>query len=263
MNKYLKLILGLTIAMVLLAYFWFGRQSSRLCKGHCANSLVVGVAAGYAPFVSVNPQGEYEGFDIDVANALAREMDKKLVLQDLGSMSALFTALNQGKIDIIMWGMSITPARLQKVAMVHYAGEPTQSYPLLFWEKIPTHVKSLADLAGQTVCVEPSSAQEVILDQYDQINKLPVEKIDDALLNLQYNKAVAALVESAIARKFKAKYPQIQILDLPLAQENQEQGIGIVIRPKDKLLIRQVQDAVQTLKDSQIIAQFSKKWGII
>src|SRR5438552_12919514 len=101
------------------------------------NELIVGTAAGYAPFVSINPHGDYEGFDIDVANAVAKQMGKKLVLKDLGSMTSLFTALNQGSIDVIIWGLSITQDRLQKVAMIHYQGSPTNSYPLIFWQKIP------------------------------------------------------------------------------------------------------------------------------
>lgn len=258
--KILKII-AVAIFVLVVGYFWFG-TNKRLCTMDCANSLIVGVAAGYAPFVSIDPSGEYEGFDIDVARALAQELGKKLILQDLGSMSSLFTALDQGKIDMIMWGMSITPARLQQVAMVHYEGEVTTSYPLLFWKEIPVGVKSLNDLVGQTVCVEPNSAQQAVLDQYAQINQLPVEKIDDALLNIQYGKAVAALVEPAIANKFQAKYPQVQILNVPLDAANQEQGLGIVIKPANKLLIRQVQDVVQVLKANGMIARFAQKWGI-
>ena len=226
------------------------------------NQLVVGMATGYAPFVSVNPQGEYEGFDIDFAQALAKQLGKQLVLQDLGAMSGLFTALNQGKIDAVIWGMSITSERLQKVAMVHYQGASTRAYPLIFWQTIPAGVSMIADLQGATVCVEPNSAQEVVLDRYPAINKLPVEKVDDALLNIQYGKAVAALVEPAIAKKFKNKYPQIQILDVPLTPTEQEQGMGIVIKPDNLKLIAQVQQAVQVLKANGVIAQLAQKWDL-
>ncbi len=100
-----------------------------------AQSLVVGTVADYAPFVSVNAQGEYEGFDIDVANALAKKMGKQLILNDLGSMSALFIALEQGSIDAIIWGLSITQDRIKKIAMIRYHGEMTLSYPFYFGKK--------------------------------------------------------------------------------------------------------------------------------
>ena len=61
--------------------------------------FVVGTAAGYAPFVSINANGIYEGFDIDFAHALASTMNITLELKDFGSMTSLFLALSTKKID--------------------------------------------------------------------------------------------------------------------------------------------------------------------
>lgn len=225
--------------------------------------FIVGTAAGYAPFVSINPQGDYEGFDIDVATAIAQQMGKKLVIKDLGSMTSLFTALQQGSIDAIIWGLSITQARLKKVSMIHYQGEATASYPLIFWQKIPAGIQSIADMKDKTVCVEPTSAQDAALTNYPFITKLPTEKVDDALLHIQYGKADAAFVEPAIAKKFKNKYPEIQILQVPLALEDQVQGIGIVIQPTNSELIIQLQEAVDALRKHGIIQQLEQKWDIV
>ncbi len=226
-------------------------------------TFIVGTSAAYAPFVSINSQGEYEGFDIDIAHALAKHMGKKLVLKDLGSMTSLFTALDQGTIDAIIWGISITQERLQKVAMVHYQGAVTTSYPLIFWKEIPTGIRTMSDMQGKTVCVEPTSSQDAVLSAYTSVNKLPTEKVDDALLNLQYGKADAAFVEPAIAKKFKKKYPEIQILAIPLAPKDQVQGIGIVLKKNNTKLINQVQETVNTLKAKKVIADLEQKWDIV
>ena len=146
--------------------------------------------------------------------------------------------------------------------MIHYYGSNLDSYPLIFWQEIPVGVKSLNDLAGQVACCEPGSAQEMILDQYDLISKLPVEKIDDALLNIQYGKAVAALVEPAIAKKFSAKYAQVKLLNVPISQELQEQGVGIVTLPERSDLIKQVQAVIKKLKAAGVIDQLAQKWGL-
>lgn len=227
------------------------------------NVLILGTVGGYAPFVSVNEQGHYEGFDIDVANALAKQMGKKLVLKDLGSMTSLLMALEQGSIDAAIWGLSITQERLEKIAMVRYQGEVTRSYPMLFWQKIAAGVFTINDMRGITVCVEPNSSQEGVLKKYDFISIKPTEKVDDALLNIQYGKSDAAFVEPAIANKFKSKYPQIQIVDVELAPEDQVQGIGIAIR-KDKVsLINSIQRAIEHLRNGGIIQAFEKKWEIV
>ena len=225
-------------------------------------TLIVGTSAGYAPFVSVNPAGEYEGFDIDVAKAVALQMNKKLVLKDLGSMSSLFMALDQGMIDAIIWGISITQDRLEKVAMIHYQGSTVTAYPLLFWKTIPANIQSLSDMQGKIVCIEPGSSQDSVLAQYPNIGTLQVDKIDDALLHLQYGKADAAFVEPAIAQKFKNKYPQLESIDIPLALSDQVHGVGIVVKKDKQPLIAQLEQAVAALKSNNIIEQFAQKWNI-
>ncbi|MGB8467725.1 MAG: transporter substrate-binding domain-containing protein [Candidatus Babeliales bacterium] len=224
---------------------------------------VVGIASGYAPFISTNGQGEYEGFDIDVANAIAQRMGKKLVLRDLGSMAPLFMALENGSIDAIMWGLSITAERLEKVAMIHYQGKPTTSYSLLFWQTIPATVKSIEDMGGMTVCVEPASCQDATLSRYPLITRKPTERVDDALLYLQYCSADAALVEPSIAAKFKRLYPEIQIMDVPLCPEDQVMGIGIAVKKRDDALQEQLQQSIAQLIEERVIASLEQRWEIV
>lgn len=253
---------AVVVSSIAAGAWYFGLNNTIKQQSAVNNVLIIGTAAGYAPFASINEQGVFEGFDIDVANALADKLGKNIVLQDFGSMTALMLALDQGKIDAIIWGVTITDARLKKYAMVHYYGETIDTYPLVFWNSIPAGVTTLDDMAGLTVCVEPSSSQYAVIEQYPQITVLPVDKVDDALLNIQYGKADAALLESAIAYKFKNKCPQIHILDVPLAPHDREQGVGIVMRRNDAALIKQVTDVIAVLKSDKTIQDYATRWGI-
>ncbi|MDR3647378.1 MAG: transporter substrate-binding domain-containing protein [Candidatus Babeliales bacterium] len=226
------------------------------------STLVIGTASGYAPWVSMNASGELEGFDIDVINAIGLKLNKKIILKDLGSMSSLLIALNQNKIYAIIWGMSITQDRLNNIAMVHYQGETDKSYPLIFWQKIPDNIKSINDMKGLTVSVEPASTQDIVLSKYKNIIKIATEKVDDALLNIQYGKTNAAFVELPIAKKFKNKFPEIQILDIPLAQEDQVQGVGICIKLNNTKLINKIETAAQELKQDGTIKKLETKWNM-
>ncbi len=250
------------VAIVGISCFaWSARNFTT--KKQDTNTLVVGMAGGYAPFVSMNEKGDYEGLDIDVAQALAGKLGKTLVLQDLGFMAPLLMALEQGSVDVVMWGMSITSERLQKFAMVGYqsAGIETTN-PLIFWQQVPAGISSLADMKGMTVCVEPTSAQSSIINKYRDIIVLPTEKVDDALLNIQFGKADAAFVEKAIAQKFKTRYPEIQIVDMPLNEEDFLRGCGIMIKKNNPQLVRAIETAVEQLKKSGTIATFDTKWGL-
>ena len=79
-----------------------------------AEDLVVGTTSGYAPYVSINTEGEYEGFDIDIAKALADKLGRRLVIKDFGSMPALILAIKQNKADVLIWSISITQERKNK-----------------------------------------------------------------------------------------------------------------------------------------------------
>ena len=254
-------ILFLTFAGALCIIFLSFSLRSKLTRAN-SKTFIVGTVSNYAPWVSTNQDNELEGFDVDVIKAVSQEMGRPLILQDLGSMSSLLLALEQGKIDAIIWGMSITLDRLKKITMVRYQGELVTSYPLIFWENIPPSVKSIDDMSGKTVCVEPASSQDNILSNYTKINKLATEKVDDALLNIRYTKADAALVEPAIAKKFLAKYPQIKILPVPLADKDQVQGVGICIKKNNNKLTIEVKNAVEALAQNGVLQTYETKWGI-
>lgn len=258
MNKTKLYLVVVLISSIFMGYF--------ICTNYCTeadcDAFVVGMAAGYAPFVSINAEGEYEGFDIDVAHALADRMCKKLILKDLGSMPSLLIALQQGSIDAIIWGMSITKERLKKFSMVHYQGNPQTVQPVLFWEKIPDGIQSLADLNNMTVCVEPSSSQSALVERYKNITVLPVERVDDALLHLRYGRAVAAVVEPAVAKKFQARCPEIKVIEHSLLPEDHVMGTGIMMNRENTELVSLVQKEVDALKAIGFFNECERKWGI-
>ncbi len=258
LNKKLLFLCGTLIVTTLgvLAY----RNS--ISEKTNANTLTIGIAAGYAPFISINAQGEYEGFDIDVAQAVATTLGKKLILKDLGSMTPLLMALDQGSVDAVMWALSITQARLKKFTMIRYQGKDTLSYPLLFWKEIPTNIKTLNDMNGITICIEPASSQSAVLAKYPAIRQLTTERIDDALLHLQYGKVNAAFVEPAIGKKFKTACPEIQILDVMLAPEDQVKGMGIALKKENSALTKEIEETITLLQKNKTIEKFEQKWGI-
>lgn len=257
----LKTISSLLIIVIIVGiYFVFFKNTNFSQKNQ--DVFIVGTVANYAPFVSVNSQGEYEGFDIDIAIQLAQNMGKKLIIKDLGSMAPLFIALEQESVDAIIWALSITQERLKKVTMIRYQGTDTNSYSLIFWKEIPTGISTTENMNGLTVCVEPASSQDKVLNKYPLINKKSTEKVDDALLDIQFGKANAALVEPAIAKKFKNKYPEIQILDVPLEPEDQEKGMGIAIKKNNALLAQKIQTTVESLQQEGIIQNLAKKWNV-
>jgi ABC-type amino acid transport substrate-binding protein len=79
--------------------------------------LKVGVAANAPPMVYKNGQGELQGLEVDFANRLGKALGRPVVFVPM-DFEDLIGSVRSGEIDIIMAGMTITPAREQKVLFV-------------------------------------------------------------------------------------------------------------------------------------------------
>ena len=77
------------------------------------DQLVVATSTGFEPFEMVDESGKYSGVDLEMAYYLAEELGKELVIQDM-DFEAVVNAVQSGKCDIGMAGLSVTPDR-QKV----------------------------------------------------------------------------------------------------------------------------------------------------
>jgi len=79
------------------------------------NRLIVGMEVEFFPFEYADTDGQPIGFDVDLAKIAARELGVRLEIKDM-EFSGLIPALQQGKIDMIICGMSRTPERAKTVA---------------------------------------------------------------------------------------------------------------------------------------------------
>jgi ABC-type amino acid transport substrate-binding protein len=232
----------------------------------CAEGeFVVGTASGYAPYVSLNEKGEYEGFDIDVAKAISEKLKKKLVLKDLGSMPSLLLALQKKKIDSVMWAMSITPKRSSEMNMVYYHGENETHMPFIFWKNIPDNIQKIDDIAqvpNRVICVEAGTFQDSVLQQYPKLKVRFLDKIADAIMDVKYGKAFSAVIDSALLKRVQAQYPEIKVLNVELPESQQTFGFGICINKSNTQLTEQIRTIVAELRSSGKIAELEKKWNL-
>jgi polar amino acid transport system substrate-binding protein len=88
-------------------------SDSTLAKVLDRGELIVGLEAEFKPFCFVE-EGEIVGFDVDLATLIAEELGVELRIENL-KWTALPPALQTGKIDIILAGMTATLDRAKQI----------------------------------------------------------------------------------------------------------------------------------------------------
>ncbi len=113
-----------------------------------AGKVVVAQTPNYPPLEYKNPEtNELTGFDIDLGNALGKELGVKIEWQEV-SFEQMASSLSTGRVDIIMSGMSDTPERQEIMDFVDYLSSGATFF---IQEKRAGEIKAVADLCGKKV----------------------------------------------------------------------------------------------------------------
>ena len=115
-------VLASVVALALLGGCVQTQQATRIdspviSRIQSNNMLVVGTAASMPPFNMTTKEGDIIGLEIEMAKHLAAALQVRLDVQPM-PFSELITALEAGKVDMVMSGMTITPERNARVAFV-------------------------------------------------------------------------------------------------------------------------------------------------
>lgn len=76
-----------------------------------AGKLIMSTNASFPPYEMTTDDGGFEGIDVEIAGAIAEKLGLELVVDDMDFDAALL-AVQQGKSDIVMAGVSVTDERL-------------------------------------------------------------------------------------------------------------------------------------------------------
>ena len=77
-------------------------------------SIIVGTSADYPPYESIDADGNFVGFDMDLMRAIAEDLGVEVEFQDM-PFDSLIAAVQAGKIDVVIAAMQSTPERDETV----------------------------------------------------------------------------------------------------------------------------------------------------
>ncbi|ABQ46353.1 extracellular solute-binding protein, family 3 [Thermotoga petrophila RKU-1] len=205
--------------------------------------LLVGLSADFPPFEFVDENGNIAGFDVDLAKEIARRLGVELKIVDM-TFDGLIPSLLTKKIDVIISGMTITEERKKVVAFSDPYFDAGQV--IVVRKDSDFRPKTYEDLVGKTVAVQIGTTGDIEVSKYEGIKVVRFDKFTDAFLELKRGRADAVVLDSATARAFVAKNPDLVISSGVLSSEQ----YGIAVRKEDTDLLEFINSVLRELKKS-------------
>ena len=222
--------------------------------------ILVGTEATYPPFEYRNEKNEVVGYDIDVVEAIAKHLGKKVEIVDM-SFDGLIPALMTGKVDLVAAGMTNTEERRKKVnfSSVYYDIENA-----FVVRADDSSITKLDDLKGKIATVQIGTAQDTFITNPG----LPAEikrfqKNDDALMEIKVGRGDFCVVNLTVANAFLRNNKTFEE-DLKIGFRNkihrEGEGIALGLPKGDEALLNAVNGAIETMKNNGEFDSIKKKY---
>lgn len=229
----------------------------------------IGTDGGYLPWTAITPEGKLTGFDIELAELVCERMERKCRFTTQ-PWEGQIPALEQGKYDIVIGGISITPERQKRLSF-------TQSYanlPINFAAPKAAGLNGKANwdelraaLVGKTLGVQSGTQSQKFMDNelkgdvtirlYDNQDSLNLDllagRIDAALAG---RSPWIALTKTEQGRPIEILAPDLDYRQFKYLGV----GVGGLMR-KDEDTLRKAWDTVLCkLKAEGEVKRISEKW---
>lgn len=224
-------------------------QDTSLQKVKDKGTLVVGTSADYAPFefpIVKNGKKQITGYDILIAKQIAKDMGVKLKIENT-EFSSLISDLKGDKIDLILSGMTDTPAREKQVAFSksYY----TVNNYLLVRKADANKFNTKADTKYAQIGAQQASTQEDIAKAQTSGNVVTEGLVTSLTTELQAGKLDGVVVESEIADNYVKNYPdKYAKAKLQLKTPKADQHLSAAGRKGDKKLMKQVNKTITKMQ---------------
>ena len=219
-------------------------------------TLTVGFDQDFPPMGFVGDNGEYTGFDLDLAKEVASRLGLEYKAQPI-AWDSKDMELESGNIDCIWNGFTITGREDDYTWTTPYMANKQ-----VFVVANDSDIKSQADLAGKVVEVQAdSSAEAALKENQDLANTfgqlLTTPDYNTAFMDLEQGAVDAVAMDVIVAGyQIKQRNADFKILDDSLSEE--EYGIGF--KKGNTELRDKVQGALEEMAADGTLAKISDEW---
>lgn len=223
----------------------------------CTDGVIkMGVSADFPPFESYADDAvTFVGFDIDLMQEICNRLGMELQIQDM-NFDAIVTAVQTGKLDVGVSGITITDERKESVAFSDPYFVASQS--ILVPKDSP--ITSYEDLINgdYTAGVQLGTTGDIMASEKISGRVSQYEKYGDALAALLAGKNDCMVLDTGVADAFAAANDLVVVGTFGEATDSENYGIAIA--KENTELLEKVNGALAEMKEDGFIDELTAKY---
>lgn len=248
-----------TVAILLLIFLWPAPPDPSLRRVQEAGVLRVGLDASFPPLETTDGLGHFGGYDVDLAEAVARALGVRAEFVNI-SFDSLYDALASRKIDVIVSGLLYAPEMTRDVL---YSASYLNVGPVLVVRQ-DGNIAKTADLTGKAVAVELGSEGQVVAQRLAEKEVAGLvgqtyPTVQEALAALRRGEVEAVIADPIAVSEFiqgEAAEKDLRVVGGPLSDES----YVIAAHRYDRTLLKAIDQVLRELRAQGFLDQLADHW---
>ena len=245
-----------TAAAVLTAAFAGGCATPAPVPAPELQTLRVGFSPNYPP-VCMESEGESRGLEADFAAAFAKELGCGVEIVQM-DFDDLIPALLDGRVDILMSGLTITPTRAYKVRFCKpYMNNPLVAVTRTGWARSYSSASQILSVNASIGVLRHTYGETFVRKHCMRARVVPIVDYDNVPQELADTRYSLYVDDLAAVLDLSAKHPGvIEVIPYPL----QQQDIAWAVHPDNASLLSAANAVVDKWKASGKLDEMLDQW---
>lgn len=204
------------------------------------------------PPMEFTQSGHRTGFDIELTEAIAKEIGKKVEWTDI-DFKGLIPAILSGRADAAVSAIYITDAR----KLVADFSDPYYAGGLVVLTKKANPIKTLKDLDGKRVSVQVGTKSvKYLQDSHPKVKLVEVEKNEEMFNLVAVGRADAAVTGKPAAKLYAQNHPDFTVLPEQITTEE----YGIAVSKQQPELTKEINAGLRRIRANGVYQKIVDKW---
>lgn len=225
-------------------------------------SITIGFDNTFVPMGFEEKNGQYAGFDIDLAQAVSEKLGIQVNFQPI-DWDMKETELQNGTIDAIWNGYSATDERREKVAFTI----PYMENQQVLVSKKSQNIQSIKDMnnkvlgaqAGSSGYLDFEAQPDLLKNQVKDQKANQYQSFNEALIDLKNDRIDALLIDRVYANYYLQSEGILNDY-IVFSAGFESESFAVGVRPADKTLLATLNQAFVELYKEGKFQEISQKW---